>query len=138
MRQIAAVRGATISGMDPTQMKREDPVWVRMAAQAQVHYRVPGMDLVQIQSNLTFTSSEGQLLEFDLYHSSSQDAAPRPCVILIHGGPVPPNLLTTPKDWGLFQSLGRMLSAAGFTAIMFNHRFFGLDMAQQAMADVQD
>jgi dienelactone hydrolase len=115
------------SGMGPVQ-KEEDPDWVRLAAQAHVHYRVPGMEHVAVRRNLG-------PLEFDLY---SPAATPAPCVILIHGGPVPPNLLTTPKDWGWFESYGRLLAASGMAAIMFNHRFFAPDMLPNAIADVQD
>ena len=113
--------------MGPVQ-KREDPEWVRKAAQAHVHYRVPGMEHVAVRRNL-------EPLEFDLY---SPAATPAPCVILIHGGPVPANLLTTPKEWGWFQSYGRLLAASGLAAIMFNHRFFAPDMLPKAIADVQD
>ena len=126
------------NNMEPAQPLREDPDWVKAAAQAHVHYPVPGMEHVPIRSNLTFSSSDGHSLEFDFYGPISETTAiPTPCVILIHGGPVPPNLLTTPKDWGWFQSIGRLLGTSGFAAVMFNHRFFGLDTAQKAMTDVQ-
>ena len=100
-----------------------------MAARAHVHYRVPGMDRVAVRTSLG-------PLKFDLYGPVSEEAAP--CVILIHGGPLPPNLLTGPKDWGWFQSYGRLLGASGLAAIMFNHRFFGPDMLPKAITDVQD
>ncbi len=58
-------------------------------------------------------------------------------MILIHGGPIPPNLLTTPKDWGLFQSYGRLLGASGLAAITFNHCFFAPQKAADAMAEVR-
>ena len=45
-------------------------------------------------------------------------------VLLVHGGPIPDSLQATPADWGLFQSLARLLAASGVTAVMFNHRFF--------------
>jgi len=93
---------------------REDPDWVKAAPQAHVHYRVPGMELVPVRPNLTFQSSAGEPLQFDHYGPvSEQPAGPSPCVILIHGGPIPSNLLTTPKDWRLFQSFGRLLGASG-------------------------
>lgn len=78
----------------------------------------------------------GPLL-FDIYHPAEQSKA-APAVILIHGGPIPANLLTNPKDWGLFQSFGRLLGASGLAAITFNHRFFGLDKAPEALVDIQD
>ena len=130
---------AIVNSMEPTQPKREDPDWVKMVAQAHIHYRVPGMDQVPKRANVTFESSDGEPRQFDFYGPISEKAVhSTPCVILIHGGPVPPNLLTTPKDWGLFQSFGRLLGASGLSAIMFNHRFFGLDRMGEAMTDVQD
>ncbi|MDP8982367.1 MAG: alpha/beta hydrolase [Acidobacteriota bacterium] len=107
---------------------REDPEWVTRAARAHVHYRVAGMEQVVVRRNTG-------PVEFDLY---SPAATPAPCVILIHGGPLPPNLLTTPKDWGWFQSYGRLLAASGMAAVMFNHRFFGPDKLPEAIADTQD
>jgi dienelactone hydrolase len=125
--------------MESTELKREDPVWVRMAAQAHVHYRVPGMEDVPVQFNVMFKSRDGEPVQFDYYGPPPEKAAgPAPCVILIHGGPVPSNLLTSPKEWGWFQSLGRLVGASGLSAIMFNHRFFGLDKVRQATADVED
>ena len=99
------------------------------AAGAHVHYRVPGMEQVAVRANLG-------PLEFDLY--SPVAATPAPCVILIHGGPLPANLLTTPKEWGWFQSYGRLLAASGLAAVMFNHRFFAPDMLTEAIGDVRE
>jgi len=122
--------------MGPAQ-KREDPDWVKAAAASHIYYRVPGMDQVAVRKDLPYkTTADGPLL-FDIYHPAEQSKA-APAVILIHGGPIPPNLLTNPKDWGLFQSFGRLLGASGLAAITFDHRFFGLDKAPEAMADIQD
>ena len=117
--------------MEPAQSKREDPDWVKMAAQAHIHYQVPGMEEVVVRRQSLPTG-----VEFDLYSPPVSAAAP--CVILIHGGPIPPNLLTTPKDWGLFQSYGRLLGASGLSAIMFDHRFFGPELVNEAMSDIRD
>ena len=125
--------------MEATPLKREDPDWVRMAAEAHVHYRVPGMEQVSIRSNIAFKSGDGEPLLFDLYCPiAAQTGVRAPGVILIHGGPVPPNLLTTPKDWGWFQSLGRLIGASGLSAVMLNHRFFGFDRIHDAGADIDD
>jgi acetyl esterase/lipase len=44
----------------------------------------------------------------------------RPVVAFIHGGAGPQY---RPKDWGMFQSWGRLIAAAGMVAVMFTHRF---------------
>ena len=106
---------------------REDPEWVARAARAHVHYRVAGMEQVAVLRDVG-------PLEFDLYRPAATTA---PCVFLIHGGPLPANLLTTPKEWGWFQSYGRLLAASGMAAVMFNHRFFGPDQLPDATADTQ-
>jgi len=117
--------------MEPTQPKREDPEWVKMAARAHVHYKVPGMEQVNRERHHTSTGRE-----FDLY-SPPAPAAGTPCVLLIHGGPIPPNLLTSPKNWGLFQSYGRLLGASGLSAVMFDHSFYGPEQAGEALSDIQ-
>ena len=125
--------------MSPTQQKREDPDWVKMAARAQIHYSAGGMDQVAVRRDLVYKTTEDGPLHFDLYAPRpGAAAAPAPAVILIHGGPIPSNLLMQPKDWGLFQSYGQALAASGVAAIMFNHRFYGLEMAPAAMTDVRD
>ncbi len=116
--------------MEPAQSKREDPDWVKLAAQAHIHYHVPGMEQVVVRRQSLSTGPE-----FDLY--ASTESAPAPGVILIHGGPIPPNLLTTPKNWGLFQSYGRLLGASGLSAIMFDHGFYGPEHVTQAIEDIQ-
>jgi acetyl esterase/lipase len=122
--------------MGPAQ-KREDPDWVKAATAAHIYYRVPGMDQVAVRRDLPYkTTVDGPLL-FDIYHPAEPSKA-APAVILIHGGPIPANLLTNPKDWGLFQSFGRLLGASGLAAVTFNHRFFGFDKAPEALADIQD
>jgi dienelactone hydrolase len=125
--------------MNAAQVKREDPDWVKMAARAHVHYRVPGMEQVLTRTNVAFKSSDGDPLFFDLHSPIAARTGVRAsAVVLIHGGPVPPNLLTAPKDWGLFQSLGRLIGASGLAAVMFNHRFFGFDRIRDAVADIDD
>jgi dienelactone hydrolase len=121
--------------MGPAQ-QRQDPDWVKAAAASRIHYSVPGMEQVPVRKDLPFkTTAVGPLL-FDVYYPISEQK-PATAVILIHGGPIPPNLMTNPKDWGLFQSFGRLLGASGLAAIVFNHRFFGLDQAPEALSDIQ-
>jgi dienelactone hydrolase len=126
-----------LESMTPQQQKREDPDWVKMVAHAHIFYRVPGMENVAVRQNLAFKTTEDGELQFDLYSPVSADK-PAAAVVLIHGGPVPSNLLTTPKDWGLFHSFGRLIGASGLAAVTFNHRFFGLDKILDAQADIRD
>ncbi len=125
--------------MEPTPPKREDPEWVKRAVQAHIHYRVPGMDQVPTRPNLAYETRAGESRTFDFYEPvAARERNRAPCVILIHGGPIPSNLFTTPKEWGLFHSYGRLLGASGLAAMMFDHRFFAVDLIQQAIGDIQD
>ncbi len=53
--------------MSLNEAEREDPPWVKMAAQAHVHYRLDGMEDVAIQRDLAYKSADGEPLLFDLY-----------------------------------------------------------------------
>ncbi len=55
-------------------------------------------------------------------------------VVYVHGGPVGPSI--SPKDWGGYQSYGRLAAASGFVGITFNHRFYGAKEAADAAGDV--
>ena len=86
-----------------------------------VVYRLPDMNRVRVISNLKYTDVDNPYLLMDVY--VPPDLKPherRPVVVFIHGGAGPES---TPKDWGMFQSWGRLIAAAGMVAVMFTHRF---------------
>jgi acetyl esterase/lipase len=86
-----------------------------------VVYRLPGMDKVRVVSNLKYSEVDNPHLLMDVY--IPPDLKPqerRPAVVLVHGGAGPEN---KPKDWGIFQSWGRLIAAAGMVAVAFTHRF---------------
>jgi acetyl esterase/lipase len=85
-----------------------------------VVYQLPGMDAVTLHSNLKYSDVDNPFLLMDVYTpaDSSGSAAP-PIVVLIHGGVGPQY---KPKDWGIFQSWGRLVAASGMAAVMFTHR----------------
>jgi len=112
---------------------REDPEWVGWAARARCKYAVPGMDAVAVQSG-TCTARDGEPLPFDVYGTGAETAV----VLFIHGGPIPGNLITPPTEWGLFQSLARLVAASGIAAVVFNHRFFSAELVPTAMNDIED
>src|SRR5689334_10344075 len=55
--------------------------------------------------------------------ASGAQPAPRPAVVLVHGGPVPPRWLPTPRDWPVFVGYARALAAAGVVGVPVDHRF---------------
>ena len=113
-----------------------DPEWVGMAARAHCKYFVPGMDAVEVHSHLTYTTRDGAEQRYDVYGAAP--GCTSAVVLLVHGGPIPSALEATPADWGLFQSLARILAASGIAAVMFNHRLFSLESFPTAMNDIED
>jgi acetyl esterase/lipase len=86
-----------------------------------VVYRLPDMDKVRVISNLKYSEVDNPYLLMDVYLPPDLMARERrPVVVFIHGGAGPEY---KPKDWGMFQSWGRLVGAAGMVAVMFTHRF---------------
>jgi acetyl esterase/lipase len=86
-----------------------------------VVYRLPGMEKVRVISNLQYSEVDNPHLRMDVYIPPElKPQERRPVVVLVHGGAGPEN---KPKDWGIFQSWGRLLAAAGMVAAAFTHRF---------------
>ena len=113
-----------------------DPEWVVMAARARCKYAVPGMEAVEVDSHIPYATRDGVTQRYDVYGGAPKRSTK--VVLLVHGGPIPDSLQATPADWGLFQSLARLLAASGVTAVMFNHRFFSPELAPTAMNDIED
>jgi len=86
-----------------------------------VVYRLPGMDKVRVISNLRYGGVDNPYLLMDVYVPPDLKLQEhRPAVVFIHGGAGPENKA---KDWGIFQSWGRLIAAAGMIGVMFTHRF---------------
>lgn len=86
-----------------------------------VVYSLPGMDRVRVIANLKYSEVDNPYLLMDVYippDLSSHER--RPLAVLIHGGASPEQKA---KDWGVFQSWGRLFAAAGIVSVTFTHRF---------------
>ncbi|MGB7922365.1 MAG: alpha/beta hydrolase [Pyrinomonadaceae bacterium] len=119
----------------------EDPPWIKEVAPPRVVYSVPGMETIKAQKDLTYKRVGDAELKMDVYAPPNlSSGARRPVVLFIHGGAIPPNLRTKPKEWGVFVSYGQLAAATGFVGITFNHRFYGWDRKAltDARADVSD
>jgi acetyl esterase/lipase len=99
--------------------------------------RLPGMERAKVSRDVVYKTIGDASLLADLYApaEAAQDC-PRPAVVLIHGGPIPPG--SGPKKMGCFESLGELLAASGLVGVTFNHRFFGPGMLVEAAGDVRD
>jgi acetyl esterase/lipase len=78
----------------------------------------------------------GVALTMDVW--APRQPGPRPAIVFVHGGPIPGDLRTQPKDWGVYLSYGQLAAASGLVGVTFNHRLYGLDRVADAQADVVD
>lgn len=118
----------------------EDPAWLKAFVHKRIVYAVLGMERVKVRKDLTYKRVNNAELKADVYSpvEPAGGGARRPAVIFIHGGRVPPNLLTTPKDWGVYKSFGQLAAASGFVGVTFNHRFYAWESLSDSQADVMD
>ena len=70
----------------------------------------------------------------DLY--LPQADAPRPAVVLVHGGPVAEGTEPTPRDWPTFTGYGRLLASRGVVGVTLDHRLHALTDFPRAAQDV--
>ena len=117
--------------------QRQDPPWLKEFVNRGIVYQVPGMQNVRVKRDLVYKPAGGSELQMDVYSPRSSSRR-LPAVLFIHGGRVPPNLLTTPKDWAVYVSLGQLTAASGFVGVTFNHRFYTWESLPDAQADVMD
>ena len=85
-----------------------------------VVYQVPGMDKVAVKSNFKYTDADDPYLLMDVYMPPGLTKSARcPAVVFVHGGA---GEETTPKDWGVFVSWGKLVAASGMAGVTFTHR----------------
>src|SRR6185503_788433 len=114
----------------------QDPPWLKEFALKRIVYSVPEMTRVKVTKNLTYKRMSGEELKLDVYSPAAKQR--RPAVVFIHGGRIPRNLVTTPKDWGAYVSLGQLVAASGFVGVTFNHRFYAWESLADSQSDVMD
>lgn len=135
---------ATLAGGDmaqPQDVKLEDPPWIKEVATQRIVYALPGMEKIRARKDVSYKSVGDVELKMDVYSPPNlRRGARRPAVVFIHGGALPPNLRTKPKEWGAYVSYGQLAAASGLVGITFNHRFYGWDKKSltDARNDVAD
>jgi acetyl esterase/lipase len=104
-----------------------------------VVYRLPGVDAVVVRKNVAYRTLENVDLEMDLYAPpGAEQGGERPAVVFVHGGPIPAPPVLQPKEWRDYHDFGCLAAASGYVGVTFNHRFYGLDRAPDAMGDVEE
>jgi dienelactone hydrolase len=68
----------------------------------------------------------------DLYPPDAD--GPRPAVVFVHGGPVPPGVQPGPRDWLAYRGFGRYAASLGVVGVTVEHRLHALTDADFARA----
>ena len=101
-----------------------------------VVYKVAGMERVSVRRDVVYKPGDPRL-KMDVYTPPGLGrSARRPAVLFIHGGSPPQ---TSPKDWGVYVSWGRLAAASGMVGVTFTHRLgFPKTMLTEGASDVSD
>lgn len=62
----------------------------------------------------------------DVYTPPAGDRLPRPAVVFIHGGPLPPEVQPRPRDWPVFTGYGSLAASSGIVGVTVEHRLHSL------------
>jgi acetyl esterase/lipase len=116
--------------------ERSDPDWLIELLPRRIVHSVPGMEQLTATKDIVYKQAGAANLTMDVW--SPRRPGPRPAIVFVHGGPLPDNLRTQPKDWGVFVSYGQLAAASGLVGVTFNHRLYGLDRIADAQADLID
>ena len=80
--------------------------------------RSDSTDTVSVQSDVVFGIQGGEKLLLDIYQPTAAATAPRPAVILIHGGG------WSSLDKSTMRTMANFLARSGFVAVSVNYRLF--------------
>lgn len=102
-----------------------------------VVYAVPGMERVLVRKDIVYKQTDDPNMRMDVYTPPGLAAGARvPAVVFLHGG-APTHF--QPKDWGFYQSWGRLVAASGMAAVTFTYRIrFPAGRLAESGGDVAD
>ncbi|HEX4362787.1 MAG TPA: hypothetical protein VH141_34975, partial [Pseudonocardia sp.] len=72
----------------------------------------------------------------DVYPPLEPGDGPRPVVVFVHGGPLPPEVAPRPRDWPVFHGYGALAAAAGLAGVTLDHRLYTFADYATAALDV--
>jgi acetyl esterase/lipase len=91
-------------------------------------YRVPGMDQVKVQTDVTYKMAEGAAIKLDVYHPADQkDGEHRPAVLF--GGA---------KAYPQWTGWGHLLAASGLVVVTYDLRLPPSASKADALSDAND
>jgi acetyl esterase/lipase len=70
----------------------------------------------------------------DLYLPDAGE--PRPAVVFVHGGPLPPTLTPRPREWPVYRGYGALAAARGIVAVTLDHDLHAVDAYPRAAEQV--
>jgi acetyl esterase/lipase len=117
---VSTVSAAQSSAADRQPSREEQERAFIAAVMKPLVYRVPGMEQVQTRKDIPYRTVAGKPMLADVYSPPGAPSGALPVVFFIHGGvdDSPPR----PKDWGMYQSWGKLVAASGMIAVTFNQR----------------
>ncbi|MGW0892046.1 alpha/beta hydrolase [Saccharopolyspora sp. NPDC002578] len=74
----------------------------------------------------------------DVYRPGEEAGEPLPLVVFVHGGPLPPQLRPTPREWPVFRGYGSLAAGSGAIGITVDHPLHSpadYPVAADALAD---
>jgi dienelactone hydrolase len=92
--------------------------------------RLPGMERVQLRSDIPFKTVGDRRLAFDVYLPPTASASPPPPVVVFANGVGDPEIPL--KNWGIYKSWARLAAVSGMAAVLHNSR------QGQAAEDIAD
>jgi dienelactone hydrolase len=117
---------------------RQDPEWVKILADKELVYSVSPRSTVTCRGDIPYAADDKSERLMDVYTPTGGNAVGvRPAILFVHGGPIPNNLATPPKDWNLFRGYGRLAAAMDLAGVTFNHRLFSVSSYADAAEDVR-
>jgi len=131
----AAVPAASAQAKQPSEAER-----MRRLAELvnkPVVYTVPGMDRVKVRKDIVYKKTDDPNMKMDVYTPAGLGPGEkRPAVIFLHGGAA---TRFQPKEWGFYQSWGRLAAASGMAAVTFTYRIaFPASHLSESGGDVAD
>jgi len=75
-------------------------------------------ELVAVQENIVYSTVRGSELHLDVYEPGTRPQAPRPAIVLIHGGG------WMDLDKSTMRGMGQLLARSGFVAFSVDYRLF--------------
>jgi dipeptidyl aminopeptidase/acylaminoacyl peptidase len=72
--------------------------------------------------------------DIDLYLPGT---TPAPAVLMVHGGPLHPDLPVRPRAWTAYTAYGALLAQAGLVGAMFEHGFVDEDSLEEARDNIR-